>query len=235
MLARRGVSADSPVSVHPVRVRRGPIINTCYVLVDEAGGADNALIIDPAWEEDTIELALRNLNVRLTGIILTHSHLDHVDLAPALANRHHCPVYMSRDEIAASGFNCRGLEACEDGQLIGPGRVMVKAVATPGHTIGSMCFLTDDALFSGDTLFMEGCGLPTEPGGDVDSLYESLLRLKRIVPRHCRVMPGHKYTLPLGLTMAEVTDRNVYLAMPTAEHFRGFRQRAGQTGLFDFR
>ncbi|MDU1065339.1 MAG: MBL fold metallo-hydrolase [Cutibacterium avidum] len=226
-------SRKVPVAVYPLRVRSGAAINYCYILQDEV--TKRAVIVDPAWDSAAIELALANLGAELGAVVLTHSHDDHVNAAPQLAMRHKCPVYMSAGEIAVSHFRCPGLRPVWDGHEIVVDSVSLTVLLTPGHTSGSVCYLQEHALFSGDTLFIEGCGIIADPCGDVDDMYRSIQKLHRMVPGDIRVWPGHRYRSELGLSMAEVVEKNIYFSLRDINQFRRFRMRAGQVGLFNFK
>ena len=88
--------------------------------------------------------------------------------------------------------NCDFTEVqfCEEGETIHAGGLEFKVMATPGHTHGSVCYICQDALFSGDTLFAGSCGRTDLPGGDWDTIHESLRRLAAL-PKNYTVYPGH--------------------------------------------
>jgi glyoxylase-like metal-dependent hydrolase (beta-lactamase superfamily II) len=88
-------------------------------------------------------------------------------------------------------------------------------VHTPGHTPGSQCFLVDDRLISGDTLFLEGCGRTDLPGSDPVEMYHSLQRLATL-PDGTIVYPGHRYSLPSSGTIEAIRDDN-YVFAPRSE------------------
>lgn len=207
----------------------GRYINYCCVVGDHDSGA--AVFVDPAWDAEVLLAAAAGWTPR--AILLTHSHRDHVHLAAGLSARLSIPVMMSRPEIEASGFACEGLVAI-DRERLWFGGLQVEVLRTPGHTAGSICFRIGDDVFTGDTLFIEGCGLPAAPGGDMDALFESLMKLDREIPDHCRVFPGHRYGDPVGVTMARVRERNIYLHLTRREDFVRFRLRPRQAGPTGF-
>ena len=90
---------------------------------------------------------------------------------------------------------------------------------TPGHTPGSCCFRIKDAVFAGDTLFLQGCGRVDLPGGDVDEMYRTLTQRLAALPDETVLFPGHAYggeSAPLGV----VRESNPYLRVTTLEAFR---------------
>jgi len=216
---------ETRLDVRCLRVSRGSVRNLCYVAL--ASDTREAVLIDPAWEFDAIERALQDLGVTVVGILITHAHSDHINLADACAERHGVPVYMAREEAAYYGYSSRFLDAF-DSSSIRVGGLRVTAIPTPGHTHGSRCFLIGDALFSGDTLFTEGCGICTSPGGSAGAMFESLRLLKQEVPANARVFPGHSFGRPPGRTFQELKRLNVYLGIDDKDQFVQFRMRPNQ-------
>ncbi|CAB3765815.1 MBL fold metallo-hydrolase [Paraburkholderia humisilvae] len=224
--------APQPV-VTVLKVAHLAIKNNNYLVVDPV--TRDALLIDPAWQPDTIGAALADAGGRLRGILLTHAHPDHVHLARPLSEQHRCPVWMSAREVAASGFQAERLIAF-DAAPWQAGSLRVEPLPTPGHTPGCVCYRIGSHLFTGDVLFNEGCGICP----DLDAayaMYDSLELLKASVAPHTRIYPGHTYLAPPGLTFASVLERNLYLQFRDRESFAAYRLRPGQDPrkLFDFR
>ena len=236
----RDVSAE-PVAVVPLRVsglvryanREFHVVNYTYVVANRDTG--QALLVDPAWELETITDALARMRLQARGILLTHSHFDHVNLVAPLVELFDLDVWMSRDEIDAYGFSCPNLRAVEDATPFWAAGLRVVPWLTPGHSAGSACFYTGGNVFSGDTLFTEGCGMCSGAGADPRQMFESLRRLKARCAPGDRIFPGHSFGREPGRTFGELLDENVYLSIPSYEAFYAFRMRAGQTKLFDFR
>jgi hydroxyacylglutathione hydrolase len=151
-----------PPHVVVLHMHRGLMKNYNYLVVDP--GSRQAVIVDPAWEIGKIERALADTHARLSGILVTHAHPDHIHLVKPLAEKYDCPIWMSREEIVNSGFRA--------GQLIGidlspwaVGQMLIEPIFTPGHTPGCTCYLIGDNLFTGDVLFAEGCGICLDAQG----------------------------------------------------------------------
>jgi hydroxyacylglutathione hydrolase len=198
--------------------------NYSYLVVDPL--SRQAVIVDPAWEMEKIDQALMDTRARVGGVLITHSHLDHTHLAELIAERYECPIWMSKDEIADSGFNTR--------QLIGidpapwpVGHMLIEPILTPGHTPGCMCYLIGDNLFTGDVLFAEGCGMCPNIEA-AHAMFASLANMKTRINPHTRIFPGHSYGKPPGQTMWRLLQENVYLQFPDKDSFAAFRLRAGQ-------
>lgn len=219
--------------IFPLRLRNDWFINVSYLVVDGASG--QAVLIDPAWQPDRIRQAVRNTGCRVTGILLTHAHADHTDLAGELSEEYRVPAYMSRVEIDHYDFSCARLVPLHDRQTLEVGGTTITGLLTPGHTAGSMCFSLPGALFTGDTVFIEGCGLCNGPGGSPVDMFHSIQRIKREIPGTTKIYPGHRYGRRPGAELRELLMNNVYFTIDSAEEFVAFRTRENQSGLFDFR
>jgi hydroxyacylglutathione hydrolase len=206
--------------------------NYSYLVVDP--GTRQAVIVDPAWQMEKIDQALIDTQARLSGVLITHSHPDHIHLAKPLAEAHDCPIWMSKEEIETSGFRAR--------QLIGidttpwaVGQMLIEPIFTPGHTPGCMCYLIADNLFTGDVLFAEGCGLCPDIEA-AHAMFASLQNVKTRIKPQTRIFPGHSYGEPPGQIMWRLLRENVYLQFSDKDSFAAFRLRSGQnvTKMFSF-
>ncbi|WKD49177.1 MBL fold metallo-hydrolase [Microbulbifer spongiae] len=195
--------------------------NYNYLLMDN--GSREAMIVDPAWEINKVHLALETQNAQLKGILITHSHLDHINLAGQVAEEYQCPIFMSGTEIIFSGFSSPYLQAIEETSL-SLGKLVVEAIATPGHTPGCICYRTDNFLFTGDVLFAEGCGMCPNPDA-ARQMFWSLQKLRNRLNSSTRIFPGHSFGLMPGQTFAMVQQQNLYLQIPSEESFIDFRMR----------
>lgn len=227
----RAADASARTHVDILEMQNGFMKNFNYVIRD--AGSRRAVIVDPAWQFDKIEQLVRSQDLRLDGVLLTHSHGDHIHLAAKVAEHYGCAVWMSQAEIAFANFSAPNLEAiAEDFWYFGDTRI--DALATPGHTPGGMCFLIGDALFTGDTLFAEGCGLCF---GDYEAgqLYDSLQKLMQL-PNHTRVFPGHSYGVYPGQLLQLIKRDNMYLNFKRRSDFVAYRMRSGQSArkMFEF-
>lgn len=213
-------------------VRRQAMKNYSYLVVDPS--TSQAVIVDPAWELETIERAVAEEGASLAGILVTHAHHDHVDLARPLAEKYGCPIWMSKAEIAASGFHAQQLAAI-DATPWSVGRMVIEPIPTPGHTPGSTCYRIGANVFTGDVLFAEGCGICADTRAAY-AMFASLEELKKRIAPATRVFPGHSYGVPPGQPMSRLLRENLYLQFSDRESFAAFRLRSGQdrTRLFSF-
>jgi len=205
-------------------VRYRHMKNYNYLVVDP--GTHQSVIVDPAWEIEEIDRAIGETQGRLSGVLLTHSHPDHINLAEVVSEKYDCPIWMSNQEIAASGFRAPNLVGIE----IAPwqvGGIRIEPIFTPGHTAGSTCFLIGENLFTGDVLFAEGCGLVPDLAA-AHEMFASLEQLKARIAPQTRVFPGHSYGQPPGRPMSQLLRDNIYLQFSNRDSFAAFRLRSGQ-------
>lgn len=178
----------------------GPMQNFVYLIGDTE--TRECVAVDPAWEIDAILDEIAGDDMRLTGMLVTHTHQDHVgghlfghDI-PGIADmlgRSPAKVYVHKAEREfLKGFGS-DLVKVEGGDTLAVGGVTVTFLHTPGHTPGSQCFLVDGRLISGDTLFIRSCGRTDLPGSDPAEMYTSLTRRLGALPDDTVVFPGHNY------------------------------------------
>jgi hydroxyacylglutathione hydrolase len=206
--------------------------NYSYLIVDP--GSRQAVIVDPAWQMEKIDQALTDIQATLSGVLITHAHPDHVHLAVPISERFDCPIWMSKEEIAVSGFSAAALVGIDTSPLA-VGRMMIEPILTPGHTPGSTCYLIADNLFTGDVLFAEGCGICPDNEA-AHTMFASLEALKKRLTLETRIFPGHSYGMPPGQKMSQLLRENIYLQFSDKHSFAVFRLRSGQNvaKMFDF-
>lgn len=226
-------SYHEEIEVVVMRMTYFSIVNYSYLVINKT--SKQSIIVDPAWNMEKVDQALKDSGVALAGILITHSHPDHIHLADPLAEKYNCPIWMSNKEIEYSGYNVSKLKGI-DPKPFEVGGISIRPIYTPGHTPGSMCFLIGNNLFSGDTLFAEGCGMCHDTKGAYD-MFESLDFLKNQLRPETFVYPGHSYGRPPGQLLSYVIRNNIYIQFKNKEDFAAYRLRKGQNklGFFDFR
>lgn len=168
----------------------------CYIVIDE--DTKEACIIDPGGDDVRLEGIIKDLDVKPKFILLTHGHLDHVGAVEHLSSLFNIPFYVHGDEIKymESDNYIFGNIRKPDGLLsedseFSIGNHKIKVLHTPGHTEGGVCFLIDNDLFSGDTLFKGSIGRTDFTGGDFGKIINSIKTKILPLGDDINVYPGH--------------------------------------------
>lgn len=181
---------DEQVEIHKVVV--GPLDNNVYVLRCRETG--EAVLIDAANEHERLLDLCRSLGVR--RVLETHGHWDHIQAVPEVRDAGFDVGVTAADAEMLPSYDF----VLDDDSVIEIGRLRLHTVATPGHTPGSMCFRLENSpvLLSGDTLFPGGPGATKFPGGDFDTIIDSIDRRLFTLPPETIVMPGHGADTTIG-------------------------------------
>ncbi len=182
---------DTDLEIHKLVV--GPMDNNVFVLRCRHTG--DAVLIDAANEHDKLLELARTLNVR--KVIETHGHWDHIQAVPEMRDAGYSVGVTSEDAAMLPSYD----EVIADDSVIEVGDLRLRAIQTPGHTPGSVCFLVQGKpiLFSGDTLFPGGPGATHFEGGDFATIIRSLEdRLFRTLAPETMVLPGHGDDTTIG-------------------------------------
>ncbi len=206
------------------------MVNFVYLVGDRETG--EAVVIDPAYDIDGLLGLLAADDMRLVGALATHYHPDHVggDMmgysiqgVASLLERASVPIHVQADESVwvqrVTGAAETDLVEHVSGDVVQVGEIPIELIHTPGHTPGSQCFLVDNRLVAGDTLFLEGCGRTDLPGGDPGALYESLTQKLAKVPDDATLFPGHLYSMDPSASMADTRANNFVFRPRTQREF----------------
>lgn len=205
--------------------------NYSYIVFSDQ---NECAVIDPAWNMNTFVEILSEHDVNKVMVLLTHSHIDHINLVDKFITEYQAEVYISKEEAEYYKFHKKNLHLVTDESRIQFGTKEIECILTPGHTIGSMCYQLDNIIFTGDTLFIEGCGTCFGPGGDATMMYNTIQKLKYRLHDEVVVYPGHCYGKEVGVTMKVLLTENLYLQIEDIEKFVKFRNRKNQSGIFGF-
>jgi hydroxyacylglutathione hydrolase len=166
---------------------------------------NECLLIDPGGSFLEISQYIIDNNLNLLAILNTHGHFDHIVVVEDLAQKFQCPFYLhSKDEklLKSANFYLKLFEGdskikipqidyyLDSLNAIEIGEFSLEIIYTPGHTNGSVCFLIDRKLFSGDTLFKTDIGRLDLPGSDKLKMKQSLLLISKL-SKNITVYPGH--------------------------------------------
>ncbi|HQU26443.1 MAG TPA: MBL fold metallo-hydrolase [Acidimicrobiales bacterium] len=204
--------------------------NFAYALGDRETG--EAVLVDPAYAPRELVDLVAAESMTVVGAVATHAHPDHVggrlmgehvvagvaELVAATGVVVHAQAVEVDTLVERTGVDPARVVGHDDYDHLRLGELDVTLVRTPGHTPGSQCLWVDDALLSGDTLFVEGCGRTDLPGGSSDEIYASIHERLAIVPDETTLYPGHFYAeephAPLGRVRA---SNSVFLVRSLAQ------------------
>ena len=204
--------------------------NYAYVLRDPATG--ECAVVDPS-EAEPVLAALAALGARPTMILNTHHHHDHVGgnegLAAAFEGLRVVAHASDRGRVPGQ------TESVDDGDRVALGRTSLRVLHVPGHTLGAVTYASDDAAFTGDTLFLAGCGRLFE--GDPAMMHASLTHIADALDPATRVFCGHEYTVNNLRFVAslEPSNRDVTDALVDAARRRAAGQPTVPKSLADER
>jgi hydroxyacylglutathione hydrolase len=194
----------------------GMVQENCYLF--RRDGSDRALIVDPGDEADRLLHAIDSLGVTLDGILLTHTHFDHIGAVAPVARATRAQVWVPEIEKGVLAdinsyvpwpefgpFEDYDAEhTLSGGEKLELAGFEIDVIFTPGHSPGHVTFSIPDetAVFSGDVLFQGSVGRTDLPGGDWSTLLESIRALVDDLPEETRVYPGHMGITSLGAERA---------------------------------
>jgi len=181
----------------------GPFEANCYLIKNQKD--DSGIIIDPGGDERAIINKMDRIKLMPRAILLTHGHGDHIAAVRPLMEKYHLPLYVGEGDeplLASPSANISALFGFEitcpkpdyilsDDESVEIAGIKFKILATPGHTSGGICFLTDKFLFCGDTLFKGSIGRTDLPGGDFQTLINSIDSKVLSLPDDIICYPGH--------------------------------------------
>ncbi len=190
----------------------GPLQCNCSILGDEE--TREALVVDPGDEIEKIQDILDRHNLRVTGIIVTHAHIDHIGGAAQLHQQTAAPVYMNEDDL----WMCAALEdqaamlgmrppekpsidvTVRDADVVTLAQTKLHVLHTPGHTQGSISLHlpVENKLLAGDTLFRDSIGRTDLPGGDARRILVSIRDKLLTLDDDVDVIPGHGPLTTIG-------------------------------------
>jgi len=190
----------------------GPLECNCSVIGDES--THEAMVIDPGDEIEDILAIVKQYNLQVKQIVITHAHIDHVGGAMKLRAQTGAPILLNQNDYAllkmldvqASwlGMKPPGKVEIESGlahdQTLRTGKLEANVMHTPGHTEGSVClyFPAEKVLIAGDTLFAGSIGRTDLPGGSFQKIMRSLHDRVLVLPDETLVIPGHGPQTTIG-------------------------------------
>jgi glyoxylase-like metal-dependent hydrolase (beta-lactamase superfamily II) len=189
----------------------GPLAVNCYVVTDEA--TKKTFMVDPGGHNSDMVNYIRDNDLILEYIILTHAHGDHMGGVPAIREEFpdvrliaciHDKALLEDAKLNMStmvygypvAFSAD--KYITDGETMKVGELELKFLHTPGHSPGGMCILAEDVLFSGDTLFEQSIGRTDFPGSSYPEIVKSIHEKLFVLPDDTAVLPGHMGPTTIG-------------------------------------
>ena len=205
------------------------MVNFVYLVGDTQ--TRECVIVDPAYAVNDLLQIVANDDMKLTGVLATHYHPDHVggsmmgmniEGVAALLDLQPVPIHVNANEAnwvtRTTGISDNDLVKHSGGDKLCVGDIEITFVHTPGHTPGSQCFLVEQRLVAGDTLFLEGCGRTDLPGSNPGEMYASLQTLAKM-PSDTLVCPGHQYSAMPSSNLGDVVATNHVYKPQTQEQW----------------
>jgi glyoxylase-like metal-dependent hydrolase (beta-lactamase superfamily II) len=197
-----------------IKLTLGPVQTNTYVIANEK--TREAVVIDPAWDGEVILAQAVQHRWHIGSLWLTHAHFDHLGGAAALADGINPPPPVAmhpedqglwRNQGGAVHFGMHidpGPEPTIElshGQILHLGEIEMQVRHTPGHTRGGVVFYcpSEKLAFVGDLIFQGSVGRTDLPGGDFDTLIESIRSQVLSLPDETRLLPGHGPETTVGI------------------------------------
>ena len=192
--------------------------NFCYIIGDEE--SKEAAVVDCGWEPKRLIDAAEKEKLKISKIILTHSHYDHTQKAIELSEKTKAGAYFHKSDFEEikKKFPKSNKFFVNEGDEIKVGQIKIKVIHTPGHTPGAICLLFENKLITGDTLFVNAIGRTDLAGGDPIKLFGSLQKLKKLGD-DTKVYPGHDYGDTAFSTIGNEKKSNPYFKCERLEQF----------------
>ena len=189
----------------------GMVGTNCYVVSNEE--TSECFLVDPGAYSDKVIAYIREHELKPQAILLTHGHFDHIMGLDGVLREFPIPVYAQEEEeilLKDASYNASvsygpaytfsGASYIKDGQILELAGMTIRAIHTPGHTIGGCCYYieSEHVLFSGDTLFHDSVGRTEFPTGSQSQLVRSIREKLLGLPEETVVCPGHMSETTIG-------------------------------------
>ena len=207
------------------QIEIGPMQNFTYLIGDTE--TREALVVDAAWDIPGVIQIAEQDGFSITKALVTHYHQDHlggefsgyhIQGAAELLEQVKAKVYINKAEAPflarLIGLSESDIVKVEGGDTTNVGNMTVTFIHTPGHTPGSQCFLIENRLVAGDTLFINSCGRVDLPGSSPEDMYHSLRKLSELSDSTV-LYPGHNYSNQPFASLSDQKRHNPYLHLST--------------------
>src|SRR5215470_7646255 len=212
------------------QIEIGPMQNFTYLIGDTL--TREALVVDAAWDIPGLLQLAEQDGFTITKALVTHYHQDHlggdfsghhIEGAVELLEKIKAKVYINKTEAPflarLTGLSDSDMVKVDSGDKTTVGNMEVTFIHTPGHTPGSQCFLVENRLVAGDTLFINSCGRVDLPGSSPEDMYYSLTQKLAKLPDDTVLYPGHNYAEKPFATLGEQKRHNMFLRFNNLSDF----------------
>jgi len=209
------------------QIEMGPMQNFVYLI--SSTETRKVAVVDGAWGIDEILRIATKDEVEITHALVTHTHPDHVggrfagmeiEGVTELLGKCKAKVVVHKAEAEfLRALSPSDIIKAESGDKIDVGGVEIQLLHTPGHTPGSQCFLIDNRIVSGDTLFIGSCGRVDLPGSNPEQMYYSLTQKLMALPDDTVLFPGHNYSDQPTSTIGQQKQSNPYFQFHSLKQF----------------
>jgi len=206
----------------------GPMQNFVYLIGDPT--TRQAAVVDPAWDVERIVQTAQQDDYAITKVLITHTHQDHtggeffghyipgvvelLELVDVPVYVHHTETHILKNVPTSSKVPTENHQVIDLG-----GDVQITLLHTPGHTPGSQCFLVQQRLISGDTLFIGACGRVDLPNSSPEEMYDSLTNKLMRLDDATVLYPGHNYARQPTSTIGDERQHNPYVQFTSLHAF----------------
>ena len=192
--------------------------NFSYIIADE--NTKEAAVVDSSFNASEIIKTIKANGFNLKYVINTHGHSDHTAGNTELRSIFGAKIVSYN--LSKTSFDL----ALNDGDILFVGKIQIKVIYTPGHTLDGVCLLVNNRkLLTGDTLFVGECGRTDFPGGSAKSMYESLFNKLSKLDDSVEVYPGHDYGIKPSSTIGEEKKSNYVLQPRSLQDFIEFMKQ----------
>ena len=199
----------------------GPMENFVYLITDIR--TNQAAIVDPAWDVIRIIDHAKTKNITITDILLTHSHHDHINGVEDILDHSDAQLHLLKQESDFWQTELDTPTLHHGGDKIHIGDTEISILHTPGHTPGSACYMLNEDIITGDTLFVFGCGRCDLNGGDPEQMFNTLKKIKHQLPGNTVIHPGHNYASKSTSKLSEQVDGNPFMHFHECSEFVEYR------------
>ncbi len=201
----------------------GPMENFIYFIGDKS--TNEVVVVDPAWDANFLIEEAKRENLNIKAALVTHGHFDHTNGIEDLLKHLDIPVYINKHEVDFFKFKWgkENVKKTDSEDKIKIGNIEIQFIHTPGHTPGSHCFLVNNNLVSGDTLFINGCGRCDLPGGSVEQMFDTIYNKLMKMDNNTIIFPGHNYADKKSDLLLNQKETNPFMQYDNLMSFIGKR------------